>query len=193
MRQQTTKVKGNVFEVFCCLYLKNIAGCQQVWQLKDVPSEVLTYLVLPNNDFGIDIIAIRNGEVYAVQCKWKKRQCDHRLNVVNWRELSTFFSLCSRTGILCSDNKRRWHKHIVMTNCPHVARVTERQDTDVSICQGSFQGLTLGQWYILLEIPASTVISNDTDVRKNPKTLEELRSLRLNALSKIQANNDNTK
>ncbi len=58
--------------MFSKMYLLRIYGCNQAWLIRELPEDVREYLGLPKNDFGIDIIAVRNGEVYAVQCKWKK-------------------------------------------------------------------------------------------------------------------------
>ena len=40
------KIRGDIFEEFCLLYLKFVKGYKNVWLLKDVPDEILEKLVL---------------------------------------------------------------------------------------------------------------------------------------------------
>jgi len=178
IKQLTKTMKGTIFETFSKMYLLRIYGCQTVSLLKELPLETKNYFGLPTNDFGIDLIATWNQEVYAVQCKWR----NSRSPVISWRELSTFYTLCARTGILRLNGQRSWDRHIVMTNCPSVARVTERQQTDFNICLGTFQGLSAGQWIILLNIPSYRVGTSS----EIPLTREDLRSARLRALANLE-------
>ena len=40
------KIRGDIFEDFCVLYLKEIRGYQDVWLLEDLPEDLLTSLSL---------------------------------------------------------------------------------------------------------------------------------------------------
>ena len=62
------KIKGDIFEEFCVLYLKHIKKYTNVWLLKDVPDEVLKKVSLKRKDMGIDIIAEHDNNIIAVQC-----------------------------------------------------------------------------------------------------------------------------
>ena len=37
------KVRGDIFEDFCALYLKNVKGFDEVWLLDDIPEEILKF------------------------------------------------------------------------------------------------------------------------------------------------------
>lgn len=103
------KIKGDIFEEFCVLYLKYVKEFANVWLLKDVPAELLTKLSMKRQDMGIDLICETSiGQFIAVQCKYKKAT-GFKQNVLSWRSLSTFYALCLRTG--------PWSKYIIMTNC----------------------------------------------------------------------------
>ena len=103
------KIRGDVFEDFSVLYLKHVRGYTNVWRLEDVPEHVLGGLGLKRPDMGIDIVAEKDGKYAAVQCKYKKHTGRKSKNVLSWKQLSTFYALCLRTG--------PWEKYIVMTNC----------------------------------------------------------------------------
>ena len=91
------KIRGDLFEEFCVLYLKYVKRYPHVWLLKDVPEDILQKLSLKRRDMGIDIIARITGDVrlclphmvenieitgledpkeestyIAIQCKYKK-------------------------------------------------------------------------------------------------------------------------
>ena len=82
------KIRGDIFEEFCVLYLKEIKGYEIVWRLEDVPcgeatrafpngsanrvpEEILQRLSMKRKDMGIDLVVSIGGEFYAVQCKYK--------------------------------------------------------------------------------------------------------------------------
>lgn len=164
------KVRGDIFEEFCVLYLKHVRKFQNVWRLQDIPAEHLTTLGLKRPDVGIDILAESGGKWYAVQCKYKKHVSTKR-NVVTWKALSTFYALCMRTG--------PWEKMIVMTNCDCVRHMGKKSSKDVSICLGTLRKITAGQWMLMCEMKGESVIEKS----KKP-SLEELRALRIAALEK---------
>ena len=163
--RDTKKVRGDVFEEFCVLYLKHVRKFQNVWRLENVPDELLTKLSLKRPDVGIDIIAESGGKYYAVQCKYKKH-VSMKKNVVTWKALSTFYALCMRTG--------PWEKYIVMTNCDYCRHMGKKTVKDVSICLKTLQSITKEQWIEMCEKKGDVV---DSTVKK--LTADELRAARL--------------
>jgi hypothetical protein len=137
-----TKTKGDLWECFCKLYLEKVKGYDQVWLLCEVPEDVLNELGLSKRDYGIDLIAKRGSRYTAVQCKFKKPRAGHvpgtwiPYNCVNWKELSTFYALCSKT------NNAKWEHHLVLTNTKYVRHMGNKTRKDRSICRGSFAKLT---------------------------------------------------
>ena len=48
------KIKGDIFEDFCVLYLKNIKKYNNVWLLKNIPDDILLKLNMKRKDMGCD-------------------------------------------------------------------------------------------------------------------------------------------
>jgi len=164
MRQRDNKkIRGDIFEEFCVLYLKEIRGFEKVWLLEDVPEEILLQLSLKRRDMGIDLIASHQGEWYAVQCKYKTPSPGKK-SYITWSALSTFYAMCLRTG--------PWTKYIVMTNCDYTRHQGPKGPKDLSICLGSFQGIQGDDWLKMcsIEIP---------QIKLSSLTHEELRERRL--------------
>jgi superfamily II DNA or RNA helicase len=90
--------KGRAFERLTQLYLQTApeyrTELQNVWVLRDVPSNIRLRLNLPSPDEGIDLVAVtRHGGYWAIQCKFRSQK-DKPLNR---RELGTFTSLAFNT------------------------------------------------------------------------------------------------
>jgi hypothetical protein len=132
-----------MFEEFCVLYLKNVKKYDDVWLLRDIPINILDALKLKKKDMGIDIIVLHKGMYYAVQCKYKKNKTIRR-NTLSWKNLSTFYALCLKTG--------PYDKYIVMTTCEYVTHQVAKSDKDVSICIKSFQNITKDEWLSMCNI-----------------------------------------
>jgi hypothetical protein len=153
--RENKKVRGDIFEEFCVLYLKHVKKYKDVWRLEDVPDDILQSLALKRRDMGIDII-IKEGGVYsAVQCKYKKHS-NTRKNSVSWKSLSTFYALCSRTGKEF-EGRREWNKYIIMTNCDFARHEGERTDKDLSICIGTFRKISLDEWTSMCDLTGHIV------------------------------------
>jgi predicted helicase len=60
------KIRGDVFEEFCVLYLKYARNYTNVWRLEDVPEHILGGLGLKRPDMGIDIVAERKKLNYVL-------------------------------------------------------------------------------------------------------------------------------
>lgn len=159
------KVRGDIFEEFCVLYLKHVRGFDEVWRLQDVPDEILAKLGMKRVDMGIDIVARKGDNFSAVQCKYKKHT-SAKINMVTWKALATFYGLCLRTG--------PWNKYIVMTNCSYVRHQGAKTAKDLSICMGTLRNTTKEQWMQMCNLEANTV-SSDAPA----KTIDEIRAARL--------------
>lgn len=165
-----TKGRGDIFEEFCAIYLKNVCGYENVWLLADVPDATLVQLSMKRKDMGIDLVVQDKGSFYAVQCKYKK--FTGKPTCVSWQALSTFYALCMRTG--------PWKKYIVMTNCNFVRHQGKKTQADISICLNSFRGITHDEWRLMAFASAE---ASSPEEHQEPKhqvlTQEELRERRL--------------
>jgi hypothetical protein len=163
-----TKLRGDIFEEFCVLYMKHVRGYPQVWRLEDVPDDILGGLGLKRQDMGIDLICERNGRYTAVQCKYKKHSGTKSKTIVTWSQLSTFYALVLRTG--------PWETYAVLTNCDYVRHMGKKTPKDLSICFKTFKRITSEQWtqmcglegHRMAEVPKAKVL-----------TPEQLRAARL--------------
>ena len=171
------KIKGDKFEVFCVYYLYEVYGLENVWRLEDVPEQVLLNLGMKRRDMGIDIIGEKGGKYYAIQCKYKKYR--DKKNVLTWKELSTFYALCLKTG--------PWERYVVMTNCDYT-RQAVKTEKDLIICKKRLQGITKEEWLRMCNVEGHQIKEEEKAPQKEeekviikakPKTIEELRKLRL--------------
>ena len=176
--RQNTKARGDIFEEFCAIYLKNVCGYENVWLLADVPEATLTQLSMKRKDMGIDLVVQDKGSFYAVQCKYKK--FTGKPTCVSWQALSTFYALCMRTG--------PWKKYIVMTNCNFVRHQGKKTQADISICLNSFRGITHDEWRLMAfassaPSAAQAKEASNPEGHQEPKrqalTQEEVRQKRL--------------
>jgi predicted helicase len=158
------KIRGDIFEEFCVLYLKHIKRYETVWLLNDVPDDILTSLSMKRKDMGIDLVVSRPDGFYAVQCKYKKKE--QRKTSISWSALSTFYALCLRTG--------PWQKYIVMTTADYTRHQGPKTNKDISICIGSLRGIKADDWLKMCQI-------NSNEILVAPKQLtdEEIRAKRL--------------
>jgi len=162
------KIRGDIFEEFCVLYLKHIKGYYNVWLLKDVPNDILDKLKMKRKDMGIDIIIEHNDNTFsAVQCKYKK-QISYKKNILSWKVLSTFYALCLRTG--------PWNKYIIMTNCIYTNHQGKKTKEDISYCLKTFQNITKDEWLLMCDIKSNKL--NELNESIQNITKEQLRDLR---------------
>lgn len=179
-RRDNKKLRGDIFEEFCVLYLTYIRKYKNVYLLKDLPEEIRLQLSLSKRDMGIDIIVEdNNGEFGAIQCKYRKRDTNKSKTIVTWKALSTFYALCLRTG--------PWSKYIIITNCDYTTHQGKKTNKDLSICIGTLRNISKEQWLSMCNIKSYTLDSeinieseNITKIQsnKNPNK-DELRQLRL--------------
>jgi hypothetical protein len=181
--RENKKIKGDIFEEFCVLYLKHIKGYDNSWRLENVPDLILEKLSLKRKDMGIDLIIEKDGVYSAVQCKYKTPVGLKKMGIT-WKILSTFYSLCMRTG--------PWDKYIVMTNCNFVRHVGKKTDKDVSIVLSSFQKINKEDWMKMCNVIGTKL--QETDVKEQKEEVEEveevtdLESLREKRLAYFQSN-----
>jgi hypothetical protein len=161
------KIRGDVFEEFCVLYLKHVRGYTNAWQLEDVPDNVLGGLGLGRVDVGIDIICEHKGKYTAVQCKYKKHTGYKSKTIVTWKQLSTFYALVLRTG--------PWEKYVVMTNCDYVRHMGKKTEKDLSICLRRFRQMTKEQWTSMCGLEGHKV----SETKSKVLSPEDLRAARL--------------
>jgi len=163
------KIKGDIFEEFCVLYLKYVKKYNNVWLLKDAPDYILEIVSLQRKDMGIDIIVEHNGSFLAVQSKYKKPN-KIKKTCVSWTILSTFYALCMRSG--------PWEKNIVMTNCDYVTHVGKKTDKDLSICINTFRNITLEEWTLMCQLENQNKI-DETELAILILSQDDLRKKRL--------------
>ena len=155
--------KGELWEEFCKSYMLNIKHCfASVKLLAELSDEELQSFGLSRRDVGIDMVAVDpHGKQFAIQCKFRSK------GVVSWRELSTFYALCARSG--------PWEQHIVMTNAKSVRREGQPSLKDKSICYNSFANLHRHEWYLLGELGKGSVCVQDTVNALSPMSLRKKR------------------
>lgn len=163
------KVRGDIFEEFCALYLKYVKGYDQVWLLSEVPDEILIELKIKRQDMGIDIVVSHAGESYAVQCKYKKHGTRTK-NVLSWTALSTFYAMCLRTG--------PWSKYIVMTNCDYTRHQGPKTTKDISICLKTLQNLKKEEWIKMCDLSGNVMSTVKPSSELSPQELRERRLAR---------------
>ena len=172
MKLRNKKIKGDIFEYFTQLYLLHIYKLKNVWLLKDLPEDIREKLKLTKKDYGIDLIGQDDeGRFYAVQAKFKKRDVKSRV-AVTWKQLSTFYALCARTG--------PYHKFIVCTTGDYVMRMGKKTWKDVTINYNNIKKITHFQWLDICKCEKTEIEKPEkTEIEKPQLTREELRQKRL--------------
>ena len=196
----TTTEKGRQWEQFCLHFLE--VNGYEVWSLSSLPIDIREQLNLASHDMGIDLVARKEGQYYAIQCKYRNRSARGRRTVVvpgkitnnngvsslglprqvkiasnqvSWRELSTFYALCARTG--------PWAQQIVMTTADSVRRQGVRTGQDKTYAYRGFCGQDRSVWLAMVgSIGHQCGAINDGDAR--PATTADLRARRLNFYNK---------
>ena len=176
------KIRGDIFEEFCVLYLKHVRGYTNAWRLEDVPDDILGGLGLKRPDMGIDIICEHKGKYIAVQCKYKKHTGYRSKTIVSWKQLSTFYALVLRTG--------PWDKYVVMTNCDYVRHMGKKTDKDLSICLRRFQQMTKEQWASMCGLDGNTLSDGPKSKVLSPEELRAARLARFTATAPGSSNAD---
>ena len=187
LRKRNAKNKGECFEVFCTLYLQSRG--YTVWMLRDLPEDLMQQLSLTRQDVGIDLVAkvdqtSKKGEpqtlYFAVQCKYRSPSRDYQgrtVHKVNWKDISTFLSLCTRTG--------PWTKHMIMTNAQSVAWKGHKTKKDYTIARNTFNKQPSTYWCTWFSSHMKAEKQEETEEKKELKeekqalTQAELRELRL--------------
>lgn len=177
LKDKNSKLKGDLFEIFCQRYLLRIFGCSHAYLYKECPDDILKQMNFRHRgDFGIDIIAYNpylQGWI-AVQCKYRSFRVNqyqhHRSDVITWKELSTFYALAGRTG--------PWVKQIVMTTGSEVRKITGHLETDMKLRKKDFEMISVENWYRMFDIEAKTTNQQKEEAGDKPD-METLRKLRI--------------
>lgn len=193
MRKRSEKNKGLMFEVFCKLWLKYKG--YEAFLLSECSKELLDELGLAKQDVGIDIIAkiVKKDQTvlwFAVQCKYRSPKIDHMgrtVHRVTWKDISTFISLCTRTGKLWSEDSkgsqnRSWTSHIIMTNADSVSWKGKKTKKDRTIAKKTFNKLPKLKWIEFLK----SITGEEEKIEPQKKVdIEEIRQLRNKWLENI--------
>jgi hypothetical protein len=136
LRSKNTKMLGDLFESFCKLYMEKVMLCDAVWYHNNVPKDIKKNLMLTNRDMGIDLIGSKDGNIYAVQCKYRTRK-NKRIGVT-WKDLSTFYAITARTG--------PFDKIIVMTNADYIKKIGIKDTRESVYAFNFFNSMKFGDW-----------------------------------------------
>lgn len=168
LKNRNTKLKGDIFENVCYLYMKHCYPLQKVYYLKDVPQDIREKLNLSKNDMGIDFIGVdKDGEYYAIQAKYRKRTKSKTM--VTWKQLSTFYALALKTG--------PYKKHIIFTNADYVRHVGKKTEKDETIGYNRLVKTEHWKWLSIInsiDLPVNIVVDKPQEL-----TQDELRKKRL--------------
>ena len=164
---RNTKIKGDLFEMFCKKYLEK--HYKSVWLLKEIPVHVLNQVGMIGSDFGIDILVQDiDGYFSAVQCKFKGRNNGKKAYCVTWKELSTFYALCAR---LENNKGFKFKHHIVITTADSCRRIGKKTTQDLSICYKTLCNLKLMDFIEMLDQVIPTIQKDASE----KQTLREAR------------------
>jgi len=117
LNNATKKEKGDIFELLTKYYLLINPIYQtklnKVWLLNEVPTEIKTYLNLPDNDEGIDLIAqTKDNEYWAIQCKYRTNEDSSitRDDISTFLDIST--NICKNIShkLVCTTAHRQSYK-----------------------------------------------------------------------------------
>src|SRR3989344_6124146 len=127
---EDTKVKGDLFEIFCEAYLSQLypQNFKFVKRLENIDdSALLKKLNLRiSKDYGIDLIALTEADkIWTIQAKFRTS------NTLNWKELSTFFSSSEKADF-----------KLVMGNLDKIYHPLAKIENFSSIINLSFRTLT---------------------------------------------------
>ncbi len=167
------KIKGDIWEVFCCRWLVATGRADEAYLLHDVPPAWLQTLGLRRQDLGIDIVARVKDAFVAVQAKYRAWSPLRAALRVNWGQLATFFALVARTG--------PWRSHIVMTNSAGVTWKVKKTAKDKTLAHGTFRRTPLDVWLTLMGNQGQTLTAAQPapPPLTKPQRRLSLRSLRL--------------
>src|SRR3989344_7189644 len=117
------KEKGDLFELFCQVYLKVIYKKQafkSIQLFKDIDTTTLAKLNLRlGKDYGIDIVVTTDlGELWAIQVKFRQS------GQLTWTELSTFRASSEKANftLVMSNVSKVNHPHNILNNFSSILR-----------------------------------------------------------------------
>jgi hypothetical protein len=187
------KDKGNLFEFLCLrlIQLNVFKGirCKEAWLFKDLPNNLREQFKFTHKDMGIDIIVNTiDNKWLAVQCKYKKKSAYSKTpngqfikHQIGWKSLSTFYSLCDRTGPVSG-----WNKHVVITTAASVNRQGRQNNKDLNICVGTFKGLPKDTWFAFIGESGHKLTDAPEIIIEKPVDVNEVRTNRLKFLDALK-------
>ncbi len=148
LKQRTVKQKGFLFEIFAKYYLL-AKGYTQVILFNDIAIEQKQQFGFTNQDNGIDLIAIKDNNYFAVQVKYRNETVvNGKLKRrVTWRDISTFLSLATRTG-----PSGNWTKHFIFTNADSVSWKGHKSKKDYTIARKTLLNQSRIFWISMINI-----------------------------------------
>lgn len=178
-KKKNTKLKGDIFECLAKLYFINIYGLSTVWYYKEIPPEIKQELKLSNNDMGIDLLGIdSNGYYFAIQAKYRKRNPLKKVSVT-WKQLSTFYALCLKTG--------PYHSHIIFTTADYVTHIGKKTQKDKTITYNTLSKLNKFNWISMCGSNGFTINNNSSDCSgPSGPSIFDINKLREIRISKFQ-------
>lgn len=175
LRKKSTTEVGTLFEKYCAYYLVKIWGFTEVYRIPEAPQQYLDYFNLKRQDKGIDLIGLRHVMINGNPCPgWFAIQCKYRgkSEKVTWSDLSTFYTLASRSGI----PGQGWMGHVLMSNSYSLPDVPSFHPKDVFIIRRDFENVP--DWYSFLDYYGNRLTTGNNV----PTSMEELRQARLRKL-----------
>ena len=169
-RSSSSKKKGDLFELFCKIYLTNLNKYTNVWLLSEVPKNILDKLGLKRVDMGIDIICNKDENFYAFQAKFRKN--NGKRHILPWNSISTFYALCFNSG--------PWKECYVITNCNNVHHAV-RGNKQKSICLHTFRNISNDLWIKMYSDSQTEFELEKKDIER--VNLERVREARLKRFS----------
>ena len=150
LKKKNPNLKGEIFECFTFLYLKNHYNLIDVWATNKnnycdfVPTNIRDYLKLGKRDMGIDFVGRDiDNNFYAIQAKYRKRTKD-RKTTIPWKQLCTFYGLVLKTG--------PYKKHIIITNADSVTHVGYKTEKDETIGYNKLSKINHFEWMKIFDI-----------------------------------------
>jgi hypothetical protein len=166
LKARNTKMKGDIFETFCKMYLETIG--YKVYFIDELPEDKREEFGLTKKDYGIDLVADKGGSWYAIQCKYRKKTRDYitkrEVHRIGWKDISTFLALANRTG-----PDGGWKKNIVMTNADYVCWKGKKGKKDYTIAKKTFEGISRSTWCKMIGLEGSK-LNEEKELLEESKT-----------------------
>ena len=184
--------KGQWWEAFCHRFLQ-VEG-YEVWFLRDLPDDLRVQLKLRSQDMGIDLVARKDSNYYAIQCKYRTRKDRSRKTIsVAGKSVAiasgsgTIHGLGVPRQVVIPQNQVSWQelstfyalcsrtgpwcKQIVMTTASSVRHQGQKTPQDFTYAYQGFCGRPLSLWSTMVgdvghRCDTTSSTSSVIDIRK---------------------------